>query len=150
MIKKYGARNTSEGVFKFKYGKASVTCRFCNGNLQSREPIPATYSTNNPLVQRVIETSEQFLNGKIFILAEYAEVEKTASAAEKSKVEKTVKPADKKAGKKTARVFENVTTLGEAVTILSVEGANSADLMDEKSILKTAENLNITFPNLKN
>lgn len=144
MIKKYGARNTSEGVFKFKYGKASVTCRFCNGNLQSREPIPATYSTNSPLIQHVIETSTQFQNGKIFIVAEYAEA---ADAKQEETAEQTAPKRTRT--KKTGRAFDDVKTLGEVVTILTEEGVNSADLTDRASILKAAEALNITFPNLE-
>lgn len=147
MIKKYGARNTSEGVFKFKYGKASVTCRFCNGNLQSREPIPATYSTNSPLIQHVIETSTQFQNGKIFIVAEYAE---TADAADAKQEETAEQTAPKKTRtKKAGRAFDDVKTLGEVVTILTEEGVNSADLTDRASILKAAEALDIIFPNLE-
>lgn len=142
--KKYGIRNTSECVIRIPVGKTDVVCNFTDGNLQSREPIPASYTTSNPIIQHVIEHSELFNGGKIFLMAEYDNAE---ADAEPVKVE-VAKP--KKAKSRKARVIESVTTFGEAVTTLMMEdGVAVSELTSIESCLRVAEELGILFPNLK-
>lgn len=144
MIKKYGVRNTSEGVFKFRYGKANIVCKFTNGNLQSREPIPASYSTNNKLIQHVIETSEQFRNNRIYIIATYEEESDRVAV-----VEAPAEPAPRKGrARKSVKIVEDVTDLGGAVTYLMDNGADSSEITDLASALKVAESMGVSFPNL--
>lgn len=139
--KKYGIRNTSECVIRIPVGKSVVVCNFTDGNLQSREPIPASYTTTNPIIQHVIEHSEMFSGGKIFLMAEYA-VEEEPAKVEPAKPKKT------KARK--AKVNESVTTFGEAVTALMMEdGVVVSELGSIESCLRVAEELGISFPNLK-
>ena len=154
MIKKYGVRNTSECVFKFKVGKANITCRFTNGNLQSREPIPASYITDNPIVQHIIESCEKFKNNHIFIIWE----EDDAPKKEAEPVVETPAPAPapKKTSKKKAaaeadaKVMEEVTTHGEAVDALMAAGEyGMADLATVESCKAKAAEIGISFPNLK-
>jgi hypothetical protein len=149
MTKKYGIRNTSECVLRLSVGKGSVVCNFTNGNLQSKEPIPASYTTSNPIIQHVIEHCKMFLGGKVFLMAEYdnsPKVETSASVkAEPEKTKKTTKKAERK-----AVVNEDVRTFGEAVTVLMTEdGVKMSDLKSVESCLRVAEGLGISFPNLK-
>ena len=148
MTKKYGVANTRECVLKFKVGKANVTCRFTNGNLQLREPIPASYTTGNPIIQHVIESCDKFKNGQIFVISAYGEPEE-AKTTEDTKKEVPAKKSVKKV-KKDVKVMEEVTTHGLAVTALMAEGGcNMKDLGTIESCLAKAEEIGISFPNLK-
>lgn len=153
MTKKYGIRNTSECVLRLPLGKGSIVCNFTNGNLQSREPIPASYTTSNPIIQYAIENCDRFKSKKIFIISEYgteAEAEAEVVATPVAEPEKPKK--SKKAAKadKAARVVEDVKTYGEAVTMLmTMEGVVMSDLKDVDSCIRVAEELGISFPNLK-
>lgn len=145
MTKKYGINNTSECVVRIPVGKTDVVCNFADGNLQSREPIPASYTTSNPIIQHVIECSEMFKGGKIFLIMEYDNGAEELPA----KVEPE-KPKKAKAEPKKARTVESVKTFGDAVTMLMTEnGVVASDLTSLDSVLKKAAELNISFPNLK-
>ena len=148
MTKKYGIRNTSECVLRLKVGKADIVCSFTNGNLQSREPIPASYVTSNPIIQYAIESCDRFKNNKIFIMAEYGEEEKIEEVvAEEPKAEPK---RAKKAAKREPRVVDSVKTFGDAVTVLMTESeVQASDLANVESVLRKAEELGISFPNLK-
>lgn len=139
-------RNTKECVLKLQRGKATIVCPFTRGNLQSREPIPATYTTSNEVIQGILESSPMFANGKIFIVAEYAE--KKAVLVEEVKPEPKKAKASKAEPKK-ARVVESVKTFGDAVTTLMTEnGVVASDLTSLDNVLKKAAELGISFPNL--
>lgn len=140
-------RNTKECVLKLQRGKATIVCPFTRGNLQSKEPIPATYTTSNEVIQGILETSPMFANGKVFIVAEYPE------ASDAPVVEVKAEPKKAKAAKsepRKARTVESVKTFGDAVTMLMTEnGVVASDLTSLDSVLKKAAELNISFPNLK-
>lgn len=145
--KKYGMRGVCEYVLRIPCGKATIVCNFTNGNLQSRNPIPASMTTANPIVQRVIEASEKFKNKKIFLMAEY--IDEAPAPVEKPKAEEpkiSVKKARKAA--KAVNVMEDVTTHAEAVNALMAEGAEIGSLGDVESCIRVAEGLGILFPNL--
>lgn len=149
MTKKYGIKNTSECVLRLPVGRSVVICNFTNGNLQSREPIPASFTTSNPIAQFAVENCDRFKNGKIFIMAEYDEA--PAPAEPQDTTVQKVKPA--KNGKKTVkeqRVMENVQTYGDAMTVLMTEsGVSLGDLKNVEDCIAKAEELGISFPNLK-
>lgn len=145
-------RNTSECVLRLPVGKGWVVCNFTNGNLQSREPIPASYTTSNPIIQYAIENCDRFKSKKIFIMSEYG----NDAEAETEVAPKVVEPEKPKKVKKAVkteretRVNEDVKTYGEAVTVLmTMGGVEMADLKDVDSCLRVAEELGISFPNLK-
>lgn len=145
MKKKYGIKGTSECVIRLSIGKANIVCNFTNGNLQSREPIPASYTTDNPIVQYAIESCQRFQSGKIFIMAEYKGQEENVTTPAPKAEKKTRAKAEKK-----ARIMESVTTHGEAVTALMTEdGVSRSDLGSIEGCLRQAEAVGISFPNLK-
>ena len=142
-FKTYGIKGISECVLRLEIGKAKMTCNFTNGNLQSRQPIPAQYTTSNPIVQHAIEACERYKSGKIFVVSEYA----TDPEPETAPVEE--KPKKKKVAK-TTRVMENVRTYGDAMTVLMTESeVNVAELKNVNDCLDKAAELGISFPNLK-
>lgn len=144
MKKTYGMRNTKECVLKIQKGKATIVCPFTGGNLQSREPIPATYTTDNPVIQGVIETTPMFANGKIYVASQYGEPEEVVVVAEKPAAKKTAKK-----NKPEPRVKENVRTFGDAMTVLMTEAeVNISELKTIEDCVKKAEELGISFPNI--
>lgn len=151
MTKKYGMRGISEAVLRFERGKVNIVCPFTNGNLLSKEPMPASFVTSNPIVQRVIETSEMFLNGKVYIVAEYGESSPVVEAAPVKEAASKGKPKAKSKGSKNAdaKVMENVLTFSDAVTALMAEGASVSEVASLEACVAKAEELNIVFPNLK-
>ena len=149
MKKTYGIEGVSECVFRLPVGKAVVSCRFTDGNLLSREPQPATFTTDNPVVQAVIESCEMYQSGRVFLLASYGEPEPTAEEV-KTEAEPEVKPevAKKKKSTKT-KVMENVRSYGEAVTaLMTVAEVKMSEVADVEGCIRKAAELGISFPNL--
>lgn len=151
MKKKYGIKGISECVLRLPVGSATVVCNFTNGDLQSREPIPASYTTDNPVVQHVIESCDKFKNGKIYIMAEYDDEPAIVTGPVPSQKAKTTKPkkAEKDLVEKEPRVMENVHTMGEAMTVLMTECGVLGDLQSVEDCIAKATELGILFPNLK-
>lgn len=85
-----------------------------------------------------------FMGGKIFLMAEYD------NGAEETEPVKVAPEKPKKTKTRKAKVNESVTTFGEAVTALMMEdGVKVSELGDVESCLRVAEELGISFPNLK-
>lgn len=142
-------KGVSECVLRIPVGKTTIICPFVDGNLQSRVPAPATFATENPIVQTIIESCEMYKNNKIYLISVSGEVEVEADeipAVEPAKAKKTTK----KASKPTLRTMEDVRTYGDAMTVLMTEAeVNVAELTDIAACIKKAEELGISFPNLK-
>lgn len=146
MRKTYGMQGVSECVLRVPVGKTTIVCAFTDGNLQSRVPAPATFATENPIVQTIIESCEMFRNNKIILLSISGEVEVEDAPATETKT--TAKK--KKTAKSAPRTMEEVRTYGDAVTALMTEAeVNLSDLTDVAACIKVADELGISFPNLK-
>ena len=61
----YGAPRLVDWVAQIKVGAASVRVHFTGGALTSYGVTPAEYTTANPFIQRVIENSSYFKEGRI-------------------------------------------------------------------------------------
>lgn len=61
----YGAPNLVDWVAQIKAGAATVRVHFTGGALTSYGVTPAEYTTENPFIQRVIEKSSYFKEGRI-------------------------------------------------------------------------------------
>ena len=124
----------------------TIKCAFTGGNLQSKEPVPATYTTDNPIIQGVLEDTPMFLGGKVFVISQ------SEDATVEEIVVETPKPTTKKTTKKTkteTRTMENVRTFGDAMTVLMTEAeVNMSELTDIEACIKKAAELGISFPNL--
>lgn len=64
----YGAPRLVDWVAQIKVGAASVRVHFTGGALTSYGVTPAEYTTANPFIQRVIENSSYFKEGRIIKL----------------------------------------------------------------------------------
>lgn len=63
----YGAPRLVDWVAQIKVGAASVRVHFTGGALTSYGVTPAEFTTSNPFIQKVIENSSYFKEGRIII-----------------------------------------------------------------------------------
>lgn len=87
--KTYGAPRLVDWVAQIKVGAATVRVHFAGGALTAYGVTPAEYTTDNPFIQRVIEQSAYFKEGRIIMLrkTDVPEQNKTVKA-QKEKVQK--------------------------------------------------------------
>ena len=64
----YGAPRLVDWVAQIKAGAATVRVHFTGGALTSYGVTPAEYTTGNPFIQKVIENSSYFKEGRIILL----------------------------------------------------------------------------------
>lgn len=64
----YGALRLVDWVAQIKAGAATVKVHFSGGALTSYGVTPAEYTTSNPFIQKVIENSSYFKEGRIILL----------------------------------------------------------------------------------
>ena len=90
----YGAPRLVDWVAQIKVGAASVRVHFTGGALTSYGVTPAEFTTSNPFIQKVIENSSYFKEGRIIIQrrATIEEPKKPAPKA-KPKAQPTPQPA---------------------------------------------------------
>lgn len=67
-IRTYGVTGLMEWKARLRSGKAVFLIDFTGGTLSGYGATPATYTTDNSVVQSVIESSEPFRNGRIRLL----------------------------------------------------------------------------------
>ncbi|MBD5201798.1 MAG: hypothetical protein HDS81_00570 [Bacteroidales bacterium] len=68
--KTYGTPRLVDWVAQIKAGSASVRVHFSGGALTSYGITPAEYTTSNPFIQKVIEQSSYFKEGRITLMRE--------------------------------------------------------------------------------
>lgn len=66
--KTYGAPRLVDWVAQIKAGAATVRVHFTGGALTAYGVTPAEYTTDNPFIQKVIEQSKYFKEGRIILL----------------------------------------------------------------------------------
>lgn len=148
MIKVYKMNGKTESHEVFNLGKTVIKVTFTKGNLDPKNRVPAKYATESPVVQYAIEHDPRF--GKtIFLDKVYGEVAPVSPTAPSAPVKgkSKGKVADKGAA---LREMPEVTTLADAVTVLTAEGAPAADFDGTvDGAIKIAKGLGLSFPNLK-
>lgn len=80
----YGAPRLVDWVAQIKVGAASVRVHFTGGALTSYGVTPAEFTTSNPFIQKVIENSSYFKEGRIKVLRK-ATIEEPKKPAPKAK-----------------------------------------------------------------
>lgn len=80
----YGAPRLVDWVAQIKTGAATVRVHFTGGALTSYGVTPAEFTTSNPFIQKVIENSSYFKEGRIIVLRR-AEIEEPKKPAPKAK-----------------------------------------------------------------
>ena len=88
----YGAPRLVDWVAQIKVGAASVRVHFTGGALTSYGVTPAEFTTSNPFIQKVIENSSYFKEGRI-ILQRRTTVEEPKKPAPKPKAQPAPQPA---------------------------------------------------------
>lgn len=88
----YGAPRLVDWVAQIKAGAATVRVHFTGGALTSYGVTPAEYTTSNPFIQKVIENSSYFKEGRIILLRRTT-VEKPKKPAPKPKAQPAPQPA---------------------------------------------------------
>ena len=117
----------------FRVGKALIRVEFTGGMINSTGVYPAQYSTDNPLYQQAIESSEAFKRGEI----KRGKVEKSADDVADERVCEGVVP------------FVEVTNMQQARALLMAEPYNCtlAELQNKAAVKAVAELKGVAFPN---
>lgn len=68
--KTYGAHGLMEWYCRINCGGTSVNLPFKGGTISGTGSTPAKYTTENPLLQAIIENSEHFRSGRIVLISE--------------------------------------------------------------------------------
>ena len=68
--KTYGVQGYMEWQALIRCGKATLTVHFRGGSLTGYGVTPAEFTTENPMTQAIIENSDYFKKGKIFLMRE--------------------------------------------------------------------------------
>lgn len=156
----YGIPKVVESVelFSFNNGRGHLRIRFANGIPDPKFKIPATYTTDSPFEQLVIEASPQFgrrifrygpkgeiINSSVeSIVNETKEVMASTDAAK----EKNAKLKGKASSAATA-VYKDVETIGQATEILLDLGVKADELGSPEAIVSAMMRMKVSFPNLK-
>ena len=64
----YGVYNLIEWHARLRMGKATVKVAFTGGSITTQGVTPATFTTEDPVIQFAIERSPEFRNGKIKVV----------------------------------------------------------------------------------
>lgn len=84
----YGAPRLMDWIAQIKAGAATVTVHFTGGALTVYGVTPAQYTTTNPVIQKAIEMSSYFKEGRITLIKRV----QLTSPAKPGKAKKTPKP----------------------------------------------------------
>ena len=134
--KVYGIHGRSTAILRIPTGsgKAEFCAEFENGLPGAGANYrPATFSTSDPIIQSIMEKSPHF--GKTYVLYRVWQ-EGGKKAVNKAPQEQKAEP------------HEGIVTKEEAIAYLKSKGAKATNLKDDESILKYAEKIGVSFPNL--
>ena len=135
MLKQYGIHGQTQAVINFPIndGLASFTAEFGRGRIGAGiMDRPATFSTSNPVIQGVIESSPMF--GHLITLVRVTEDDSEKKAAEIDAPALAAHP--------------EICSKEDAVAFLKANGAKAIHLKDDESIKKYAAKIGVFFPNL--
>lgn len=145
----YGVLNLIDWTVGIKAGKATLRVHFTGGATTARGQVPATYSTADPVKQAIIEKSNYFKTGYIYVVqviempddaAEIARKAQRASRASKTH-EAEAKPVDSEAVKSV-----EVSSLDDAKEYLKDNfDVSSSKLRTRAAILEQAKANGIEF-----
>jgi hypothetical protein len=143
-FKKYEIKNYSEYIINVSVGKRTFSIPFTGGALTNQGSIPASYSTNNEIIQYAIEHSRYFAIGIVY-LAQEIKTEEVKPI--RQNLQQTPQPATKKSSGEEKEIKKvKVSDLQEAKNYL-VENYNvsSLSLRGEKSIMEQAKIFGVEF-----
>ena len=136
MLKIYGIYGRTQAVVKFpiNHGRGWLECEFKHGRvgagLANR---PATFPTNDPVKQAIIESSPYYGQSVVLFRAVGDDTKN--------------KPADTISSAAEPEYVTGVTSREEAVAYLKAKGAKATNLKDDAAIKKYMDKIGIIFPN---
>lgn len=88
--KVYGVNDLKEWTVNIKCGKATLRVSFEGGSATLRGTIPATYATTDPVKQAIIEKSDYFKHGRIYVVQKMEVPDDASARARKMRNKKVV------------------------------------------------------------
>lgn len=143
-FKKYEIKNYSEYIINVSIGKRTFSIPFTGGALTNQGSIPASYSTNNEIIQYAIEHSRYYAIGIVY-LAQEIKTEEVKPI--RQNLQQNPQPATKRSSgeEKTIKKIK-VSDLQEAKNYLMENYPISGlSLRGEKSIMEQAKIVGIEF-----
>lgn len=152
----YGAPRLVDWVAQIKAGAATVRVHFTGGALTTYGVTPAEYTTDNPFIQKVIEQSTYFKEGRIITLrkatlpetSKTAKVQKVNQQKPKQELQKTsatpdtsISPAPVETSEMSVESKEEETTEVVEETVDGLTKVEASCLQDAQAYLQ--ENFNI-------
>ena len=121
----YGAPRLVDWVAQIKAGAATIRVHFTGGALTTYGVTPAEFTTSNPFIQKVIEGSSYFKEGRIMILRR-TEIEETVKPVPKPKPKPKAQPAPQPAPAPQPKAEEPVAETTAPVEAKTQEAAAEA------------------------
>lgn len=155
MLKVYGIHGRTSALIRIpagNSGKAFLLCEFSRGRMGAGPANrPATYATNDPVKQAIIENSSLY-GSTIKLIRFYKEdgdddVKPKRTAPVKQGRKQPVEPKKEDTPDVKLEEIEDVKTVEEAVAFLKGKGLKAGELLPD-NIKKSAESIGVFFPNL--
>lgn len=147
--KRYGVSGYMEYTIKATLQRRVFVIPFRNGITSLNGQLPATYDTDNPIIQFAIEKSTEYRQGIVTDMTPAAWKDKEKTVAQpKSQTSSAVESTDG-ASDDAGQVEQHpeVTKFGEAVALLKSLGVSASELTSKDGVFKAAKKLGIAFPN---
>lgn len=143
-LKKYEIKNYSEYIINVSVGKRTFSIPFTGGALTNQGSIPASYSTNNEIIQYAIEHSRYYAIGIVY-LAQEIKTEEVKPI--RQNLQPTPQPATKRSSGEEKEIKKvKVSDLQEAKNYLMENYPISGlALRGEKSIMEQAKIVGVEF-----
>ena len=136
-------------------GKTKYKIPFTGGSVNDRNKTEAKFITDSEILQDVIERDARF-NKSIFLLQSFGDAAPAVAAApevqtpRKGRNAKNNTQEQKDQETPQVKVMEEITDMGAAIAILTEAGeVAAADVLDIEGVLKKAQEMGFSFPNLK-
>lgn len=154
-LKTYSIMGQISCSMVFRMRMLRFRINFDGGSLTSQGVIPAIYKTSDPLIQHVIEQSSRYKNGTISIqsvvdLAEDIPENEVVDESDLDVTPASVKEASSEGGSDKTE-YPEITNFQSAKSILMSKPYNVplSELQTKEALIKKAEELNVSFPNMK-
>ena len=136
--KKYGVFGLLEYHAVLPLGGGSVRIDFRHGSITTRGIEPATFTTDNQIVQQLIEESDKFKSGRIKLVSQSMVGEVSEVAAKPVSVSDAIPYPDVKNSQMAKEVL-----MGEPYNV------PLGELPNKEAVMEKAESLHVVFPNWK-
>jgi hypothetical protein len=143
--KVYGTMGLYDWSPLIRVGHASYSPHFEGGTVDKNGVTPARYTTSNRVEQSIIESSDYYKSGRIFIMSQFGEDEPTASELEAAAAQAAAEGTSEESAELTPMEFASVGDAAEYLSEtygLAKSGLRSVNAVHEAGV---ANGLNITI-----